>query len=159
MARPRSASGSIDDLGHLITAAYGLDRDWDAEAHCRPEHYVKASKTIPSPWQFDPNQKVTYTNSDGRETVIKGRDMIEAALLVCHSCPAQYDCATYAVQAEVLAGTWAMRIYDLTWLRRQPNWRELIADARRRRRPLQKAIPGQRVFVGLRRGSDTSSRL
>lgn len=147
MARPRSASGSIDDLGNLITAAFGLDRDWSEKASCHPKRYVKASTTIPSPWQFDPHQKVTFTNADGVKTTIRGRQMIAAALLVCHSCPVQYECATYAVEGKVLAGTWGLGVFDLDWLRKQPNWREIIAEARRLRQPLQKAIPARRVRV------------
>ncbi len=144
MARPRSATGSIDDLGHLITAAFGLDRTWDVDAACHKDRFPRGSKLIPSPWQFDPNQKVTFRNSDGEMTIIKGREMIQAALMICHNCPVQYECATYAVEGEVLAGTWAMRIFDLAWLRKQSNWRAIIARAKRRAVPLQHYVPALR---------------
>jgi hypothetical protein len=55
-------------------------------------------------------------------TVRVGRHQVEAskltemAVMICQTCPVQYDCARYAVTYEEAAGTWAMRRRNLEWL-------------------------------------------
>lgn len=58
--------------------------------------------------------------------------MIKMALMVCASCPAQYDCAEYAVVGMMRAGTWAMGITNLTWLQSQTDALNIIAYTRRK---------------------------
>ena len=119
MTRHRTPEGELD-LGDLITAAIGLDRSWVDNAACLSwTHDAK-----PTPWQVDKSQQV-----DG----IRGAEMIRMALMVCSTCKAQYDCATYAVQGMMRAGTWAMGITNLTWLQNQPAPLDVIGHARRKR--------------------------
>lgn len=110
MSRITSCDGDLDDLGVLITRAYGVERDWWKQALCRS---WKTTELIPSPWQFDPTQVVLVTLSDGTTSGLTGREMIRLALMQCKRCPAQYECARYAVKAGMIAGTWAMKIVDL----------------------------------------------
>lgn len=91
----------------------------------------------PTPWQIDPP-------SSGNKRRQLHIEMINVALIVCSGCPAQYECATFATQA-VFAGTWSMEIGNLEWLRRQPDWREIIANAERRHVPMQRTIVKLRV--------------
>lgn len=92
---------------------------------------------MPSPWQFDPTQTVEVQRSDGTVAKVKGREMVKLALIHCAGCPVQYTCATYAVEAGMLAGTWAMKIVDLDWLRDRDDWQEIIAAARKAGTPMQ----------------------
>lgn len=57
--------------------------------------------------------------------------MIKMALIVCASCKAQHDCAQYAVEGMMRAGTWAMGITNLTWLQAQPDSMNILRHARR----------------------------
>lgn len=127
MPRITSCDGDLDDLGGLITRAYGIDRNWMERGACRG--WRNDDDTMPSPWQFDPSQTVLVQRSDGTVAKLKGREMQKLALIHCASCPVQYDCAEYAIEAGMLAGTWAMKIVDLDWLRNQDEWRELLMDA------------------------------
>jgi hypothetical protein len=103
----------------LITAAYGLDTEWMEKGSCfkwgsnRPGH--------PTPWQVAPGRK--YNG-------ISGSELVRYALLICNTCPAQYDCATYAVKAQMIAGTWSMPITQLRLLQKQANKHDLIDMAR-----------------------------
>jgi hypothetical protein len=45
---------------------------------------------------------------------VEAAEVEALACLICNSCPAQYDCAIYAIKARESAGTWAMRN---DWLR------------------------------------------
>lgn len=66
--------------------------------------------------------------------------MIKMALMVCHSCQAQFDCADFAVRGMMRAGTWAMGITNLGWLQEQPDWEDIIAVAREFNEPLHPYI-------------------
>ncbi len=48
MGRGKSTDGSIDELGVLITASYGLPNEWRDDASCRGWHEA------PTPWHFSP---------------------------------------------------------------------------------------------------------
>lgn len=118
-----------------MAAAYGLDRTWTTKARCR--EWNADDELTPTPWQFDPGQRVIL--DDGQE--LRGPEMIELGLMSCFSCPAQYECAHYAVDGRVNAGTWAMKIVDLTWLGRQPDSAAIIELARAVGAPLQRVVP------------------
>ena len=129
MARPKGTDGDIDSLGALLTACFGLDDTWMDRGKCR--NYREAHQIPfdqPTPWAVEDIQRV-----DG----MRGRELINAALIVCHSCPAQYDCASYAVTGRMKAGTWSMRIGELEWLQRQSDALAIIQRARRRNIPIQ----------------------
>lgn len=47
---------------------------------------------------------------------VKCSELTEMAVMICQTCPVQYDCARYAVDYEEPAGTWAMHRRHLEWL-------------------------------------------
>lgn len=146
MARP-SSSSTFESLGVLLTAAYDCDTEWQSEARCSPERYERTAG-IPSPWQFNPEQEVEVDRGDGTLVVLKGTEMIELGLMSCFACPAQYDCARYAMCAKMRAGTWGMKIGDLVWLQRKKTPAKTLIDyAEAEAIPLQRAIPLARVAI------------
>lgn len=151
---PRTAgSSTFESLGVLITAAYDCDTEWQEEARCSAERY-EFTPGVPSPWQFDPDQRVDVDRGDGKMMTLKGEEMIELALMSCFACPAQYDCARYAICAKVRAGTYAMKISDLIWLRGKKIPAEALIDyAEAEKIPLQRAIPLARVAIEAKRAS------
>lgn len=149
MSRITSCDGDLDDLGVLITRAYGVDRDWWSDAACRS---WSATARVPSPWQFDPKQTVIVSLSDGSQSVLRGGEMIKLALMICETCPAQYQCARYAIDAGMLAGTWAMKIVDLKkLLELEPKEAVAVVDAAE-----QEGMPVQ-VYVRIWRGVDVAA--
>lgn len=82
----------------------------------------------PTPWQVAPGRK--YND-------ISGSELVRYALIICHSCPAQYDCTTYAVKATMIAGTWGLPITQLRWLQEQDDALDLIELARSHQVPMQ----------------------
>ena len=129
MPRPTGTDGDLDNLGALITAAFGLDTAWMDTGKCRDYREVhQVPFDWPTPWQVEDAQKV-----DG----VRGRELINAALMVCHSCPAQYDCASFGVDGRMKAGTWGMRIGELHWLQHQADSEQIILNAKRRGVPIQ----------------------
>lgn len=140
MARPKTTDGDIDALGALITACFGLDLEWMDEGKCRDykaTHRIPYNK--PTPWQVEDAQRY-----DG----MRGRELINAALLVCFSCKAQYDCAEFARQGRMKAGTWAMRIGDLEWLQHQHDGEQILKRAKRSKQPVQVAVKITRAERG-----------
>ena len=123
LGHPNAADGDIDDLGVLITTAFGLDRAWAKKGVC---YKYQRAEVGPTPWQMDPG-----TGADR---------IIEMALIACSGCRAQFDCATYAVQARVQAGTWAMPIDVLRWLHKEPDRFELIESARTLGDPIARTL-------------------
>lgn len=142
-ASSTSNPNDIDYLGVLITAAHGLDDTWMALAACKDHSNGTPG---PTPWQVDTDR---LYGSDGKMT---GRELIKAALMVCHACPVQYDCARYAAEGLMRAGTWAMKIGDLRWLQRQGDALRLIDIAEAEHIPMQNAA----VEVRFRRAGISS---
>ena len=134
MTRAVGTQGGLDDLGVLITAAWGLDREWLSDAAC--VDYEKPSQLSPSPWQFDRKQRFGD---------VTGVEMIKLALLHCFGCKAQYDCGTYAVGGSMRAGTWGMDIIDLRWLQTQDDRFDLLELARSLGEPTQRLIREARL--------------
>lgn len=127
MAKAKNTDGAIEDLGVLITAAYGLDTTWMERGSCygwgsnRPGH--------PTPWQVAPGRRY-----DG----VSGNELVKYALIICSGCSAQHDCASYAVQAMMIAGTWSMPITQLRWLQGEDDALDLIEMARAADVPMQR---------------------
>jgi hypothetical protein len=90
----------------------------------------------PTPWQVAPGKKY-----DG----ISGAELVKYALIICSGCDAQYDCANYAVNALMIAGTWSMPITQLRWMQKQPDAHDLIEMAREIEAPMQSVAVS--VFV------------
>jgi hypothetical protein len=126
MPNPRTTDGAIEDLGVLLTAAYGLDTSWMREGSCygwgsnRPDH--------PTPWQVAPGRK--YRG-------LSGGELVKYALIVCSGCPAQYDCVTFAIKGMMIAGTWAVPVTHLRWLQKQDDAFDLIQMAKDANVPMQ----------------------
>lgn len=105
MGKPNSHAGGIDELGVLITAALYLDRTWMEHGKCRKWRYPDdpdGNIHRPSPWH---GSRVPIKVGD---VTVKTSEMAKVALMVCHGCPAQWDCATYAVKGKLQAGIWSM---------------------------------------------------
>jgi hypothetical protein len=126
LTRHRTPEGELD-LGDLITAAIGLDRTWVRRAAC----LAWTDDAKPTPWQVDKSQVI-----DG----VRGSEMIKMALMVCFSCTAQYECANFAVEGMMRAGTWAMGITNLGWLQEQDDWQDIVAVAKEFNEPLHPYI-------------------
>ena len=126
MPNPCATDGTIDDLGVLVTAAFGLDRTWMEQGSC----YGWGSQR---PGQATPWQAALGSRVKG----ISGAELVNYALLICGSCPAQYDCASFAVEGMMIAGTWGMRITTLRWMQTQDDALDLIDMARDAQIPVQ----------------------
>ena len=127
MPKLKNTDGAIEDLGVLITAAYGLDTNWMQGGSCY--NWGSKREGHPTPWQVAPGRK--YNG-------ISGSELVRYALMICNSCPAQYDCATYAVKAQMIAGTWSLPITQLRWLQSRVDSQDLIEMAREGEIPMQK---------------------
>lgn len=103
----------------LLTACYGLDRSWAKNGSCFGWGTKRPGQ--PTPWQVAPGRR--YGDYSGSE-------LVKYALLWCHSCPAQYDCASFAVRGKMIAGTWGLPITQLRWLQEQDDAFDLIELAR-----------------------------
>ena len=126
MAKERNTDGNIDDLGVLITAAIGLDRNWMEEGACYGWGSQRPGQ--PTPWQVSPGQNVHG---------VSGAEMVRYAQMICFSCKAQYDCLEFAIEGKMLAGTWAVRAKTLHWLQSQEDALDLVAMARQNKIPVQ----------------------
>lgn len=105
--------------------------EWDASwwdgAACRG--WLKDNPGRPTPWNVASN--------DAPVDDIPAHKLVDYALLVCSSCPAQYACARHAVNVGERAGTWAMRIRELRWLQGQEDSEEIIGLAERLGNPVR----------------------
>jgi hypothetical protein len=133
VTRHRTPEGELD-LGDLITAAFGLDRSWADRAPCRA--WIGDEDPKPTPWQVSKLQTIGG---------IRGSELIKMALMVCHTCVVQYDCARYAVEGKMQAGTWAMGITNLKWLQEQDDWVDHIAIAADLHTPIDEYISDVRL--------------
>lgn len=139
LTRHQTADGELF-LGELIHAADGLDRSWVESSPCR----LWAGSLRPTPWQVHKDQRFVE-HRDGKKVVMRGDEMIKMALMICATCPVQYDCAAYAVQGLMQAGTWAMGIANLRWM--QDNATEplaLIEEARDLSAPVDEFVTALR---------------
>lgn len=83
----------------------------------------------------DGTSYVTWVVTHGETRRIDGQTYDGAtqeakALRVCRDCPQQWLCGRWAVEVEEDAGTWAMPLKMLRWLRRQPDAESIIDHAR-----------------------------
>lgn len=119
-------------FGRLIRAAFGLDTTWQEHGRCRSWR-TDQPDAKKSPWLEGATRG---KNADG----VSGVEIVKAALMLCSSCPVQYDCAEYALQGLMIAGTWAMDINDLKWLQRQTDGQSIVDLARVQKRPVQDVV-------------------
>lgn len=125
MSRANTADGDVDELGVLLAAALGLDRGWTKRAACRGWRYdddPDGAMMRPSPWHLAPGD----VDPANRERT--AYEMVKVALMICHGCPVQWDCARYAIEGQMRAGTWAMPISVLRSMSRPANIERSLAQ-------------------------------
>jgi len=119
------------------TRYYGLNDGWHAQASCRG--LAHKDGIYGQAW-IKPG--VPYTDAEGHTT--PGHQVLELALMMCAGCPAQWECARFALAAddghEVIR---SMNIHHFAWLRSQRNAEAIITQAERRRIPVQFAVEGK----------------
>lgn len=97
-------SGNLSDMPRYIQAGIGVSREWMINAYC-------AGETSSVAWRVSPADRVFL---DGSKYM--GAELIAYAEAVCEMCPAQWECARYAVRTEASVGTWGVRFDLLRWL-------------------------------------------
>lgn len=146
----------LSDLGVLIRTAHGLDRAWWANAKCRQWEPPSDDDTLgpwrdqryvgPSIWQVEWDQVITWRDHEP----IRGQKLIELAVLICQGCPAQWDCADYAVRGLMQGGTWATTPRNLRWLIEDADDPlALIESARHAGQPVDVAVRVARSSAGV----------
>lgn len=112
----------------------GVNRDWMKQAHCAPKDKPRDTR---GPWLVAKGDDVKIGDA-----TYSGSTLIEYALLVCKNCPAQWECARFAVKTWPNWGTWACDISDLKWLTKQrPGFSiQLIKTAEATGTPVQVAV-------------------
>lgn len=144
-----------EEFGVFIAAAVGLDKTWMPKGKCQQWRYedgLDDHPTLrfrPTPWHVGSSSKVQVGAGH-----ISGRELSAVALLICHSCPVQWDCARYAIRGRIQAGTWAMKIsylrdLQLEWQRAGVDVFAIIDDAQVQGVPVQVAIERHRNIDSL----------
>lgn len=134
VTREMTYGDGFELLGRLIVAAHGLDTAFMEQGRCRlPEHFDPITGERIE--HKDPLTRKTIWMVDFHDIPEPGkptpRELINVALLICHSCPVQYECAHYAVDAEIRSGTYSARLANIKWLQRTPlKAHALIEEAR-----------------------------
>lgn len=141
----RSFAGSEEDFPTYIVKVLGLDRTWMDQGSCR-NHELARKRA----WTCRPSETVVIAG-----VRLDPKELIEAALMICSTCPAQYQCARWALDVREESGTWGMRHDDLLWLSRQPDGPEIIDEAEAEERPVQVVV---RSYMQVRRRKARSRR-
>lgn len=86
---------------------------------------------------------------DGKE-MLHGRKvpasaLTEMAVMVCQTCPVQYDCTRYAVEYAEAAGTWGCRRRHLEWLFKRSDAMLIIGAAEAEAVPVEQYVAAVRV--------------
>lgn len=117
-----------------VARAHQFDDSWKTQAVCTG--HIKDGSPFRQAWITDRTTKHTLGSM-----TITGDTLIDVALTFCRICPAQWDCAIWAIQVEERCGTWAMPIETLLPLQRnQPKAVALIERARAAGTPVQVAV-------------------
>jgi len=127
----RSFDGGEEDFPTYILKILGADRTWMDNGACRGHHLARKNA-----WTCRPGDKpIPFDDIE-----LDPKELIAAALMICGSCPAQYQCALWAVEVREEAGTWAMPHDHLLWLIRQDDSEAIVHQARIAREPVQVAV-------------------
>jgi hypothetical protein len=127
----RAFAGGEEDFPTYILKVLGKDRTWMDNGACRGHHLARKNA-----WTCRPgDEPVTFDDIE-----LDPKELIEAALMICGTCPAQYQCALWAVEIKEESGTWAMKHDHLLWLIRQPDSEAIIHQARIAREPVQVTV-------------------
>lgn len=127
MARSRVGECSIDGLTRAYTRAHGVPDEWKTRARCRGMNHTEGRLAF------------AWISEDST--------MNEMALQFCGMCPAQWECASYAVAADEPWGIWGMRYDDLIWLKRRRDAAKIIERAQRAGDPIQFTVRRARGSV------------
>jgi hypothetical protein len=139
MARQTAGDANVDQLPWAYRKGHGQPIGWKAQARCAASRETVTHLTEggrPSIWQVEDHK--TYRRDNGE--AITGAELIQIACTLCAMCPAQWDCATFAVMVEEDFGVWAMPLAMLEWLRRRRDRMQIIERARHQGRPIQFAV-------------------
>lgn len=135
----RAFAGSEDDFPTYVLKVLGRDRSWMDNGSCRGHDLARKRA-----WTVRPAEKVHVG-----DVALDGKELIQAALSICRTCPAQYQCAMWAYEVREESGTWAMEHDHLLWLTRQEDGAGIINLARAKGTPVQVAV--QRTMSKRRR--------
>jgi len=127
-----------------VTRAYRFDDSWKDDAVCRGHN--KPGSPFQHAWTADPSNRYTIGEGDGAKTVT-GQMLLDVGLTFCAMCPAQWDCAIWAINVGERTGTWGMLYDDLIWLREQKNPINIIESARGKGASVQVAVSTRRHRV------------
>ncbi|MBT8241663.1 MAG: WhiB family transcriptional regulator [Acidimicrobiia bacterium] len=127
----RAYDGGEEDFPTYILKVLGKDRTWMDNGSCRNHELARRN---------------AWTCRSGDDPIPFGdidldpKELIEAALMICAGCPAQYQCALWAVEVREESGTWSMKHDHLLWLIRQDDSEAIIHMARIDHEPVQVAV-------------------
>lgn len=142
---PMSQAGTKERNRRALRLAQGADWDWQEHAFCRNAETGYRMTA----WSVDPHEE----REIGAETYL-GEELIAYAQAVCSMCPAQWDCARFALHIEAAVGVWGgVLADDLRKLKRRKMAVDLIDAADARDVPVQVALtrymdrtPGHDMF-------------
>ena len=60
--------------------------------------------------------------------------------MICAGCPAQYQCALWAIEVKEESGTWSMEHNHLLWVIRQDDSEAIVHKAKIAGEPVQVAV-------------------
>jgi hypothetical protein len=127
----RSYAGGEEDFPTYILKVLGKDRSWMDNGACRGHDLARRNA-----W--------TCRRADGPIEFggieLDPQELIDAALMICAGCPAQYQCALWAIEVKEESGTWAMKHNHLLWVIRQDDSEAIIHQAKIDREPVQVAV-------------------
>jgi hypothetical protein len=128
--RHRAYDGTEDDFPTYILKVLGRDRTWAEHGACR-DHELARKRA----WTCRPGDDVEVGG-----VKLDPKELVKAALMICASCQAQYQCALWAIDIEEEAGTWGMHHDHLLWLIRQDDSEGIVNQARMAGEPVQVAV-------------------
>lgn len=130
----------VSGLPAYFTKGHNRDSEWHERARCRG---ASADPGHPFYQAWYARENRYHTMPDG--TRIPGVEMVGYALNECGMCPAQWDCARWAVEVSEDYGTWAMAFDDLRWLKTQADAISIIESARSKGLTVQVTVRSRRA--------------
>ena len=127
----RAFAGGEEDFPTYILKVLGKDRSWMDNGACRGHDLARRNA-----WTVRPGDAPVLF--DGVE--LDPKELIQAALMICAGCPAQYQCALWAIEVREESGTWGMEHNHLLWLIRQDDSEAVVHQAKVAQEPVQVAV-------------------
>jgi len=127
----RAFAGGEEDFPTYILKVLGKDRSWMDNGACRNHHLARKNA-----WTLRPgDDPVEYVGLK-----LDPKELIQAALMICAGCPAQYQCALWAIEVKEESGTWSMEHNHLLWVIRQDDSEAIVHKAKIAGEPVQVAV-------------------